>query len=87
VLGGNSATSVALFYKPASGWTQCQVANRELGRNDCCGAGASGPCNVPSYLDQALAVVGHFDHWIGGVASIAQIEAEVTFARPPPAWY
>ena len=77
-----TGASVALFYKPASGWTQCGVANGELGRSDCCGAGASGPCNVYGYLDQALTVVGHFDHWVGGVATTAQIENEVTFARP-----
>jgi hypothetical protein len=77
-----TATSVALFYKPGSGWTQCGVANQELGRNDCCGAGASGACNVPGYLDQALSIVGHLDHWVGGIASVAQVETEVTFARP-----
>lgn len=77
-----TGTSVGLFYQPGSGWTQCAVANGELGRNDCCGAGASGPCNVYGYLDQALTVVGHFDHWVGGIATTAQIENEVTFARP-----
>jgi hypothetical protein len=77
-----TATSVALFYGPASGWTQCTVANDELGRTDCCASGASGPCNVYGYLDQALSVVGRLDHWVGGTASTAQIETEVTFARP-----
>jgi hypothetical protein len=77
-----TATSVALFYKPASGWTQCSVANNELGRTDCCAGGASGACNVYGYLDQALNVVGRLDHWVGGTATIAQIENEVTFARP-----
>jgi hypothetical protein len=77
-----TATSVALFYQPGSGWQQCGVANGELARTDCCGAGASGPCNVYGFLDQALTVVGHFDHWVGGIATTAQIENEVTFARP-----
>lgn len=77
-----TATSVALFYQPASGWTQCAVANDELGRNDCCGSGASGPCNVYGYLNQALTVVGRLNTWGSGVASVAQIETEVTFARP-----
>ncbi len=76
-----TATSVALFYHDW-GWTQCQVANAELGRTDCCGAGASGPCNVYGFLDRALTVVGHFDRWVGGVASIAEIQTEVTSARP-----
>jgi hypothetical protein len=77
-----TGASVALFYQPGSGWTQCGVADGELGRNDCCGAGASGPCNVYGYLDQALTVVGHFDRWVSGIATTAQIENEVTFARP-----
>jgi hypothetical protein len=77
-----TATSVGLFYKPASGWTQCTVANGELSRTDCCGAGASGACNVYGFLDQALTVVGHLDHWVGGIATTAQIDTEVTFARP-----
>ena len=77
-----TATSAALFYQPGSGWQQCGVANGELARTDCCGAGASGPCNFYGFLDQALTVVGHFDHWVGGIATTAQIEDEITFARP-----
>ncbi|HTS61032.1 MAG TPA: papain-like cysteine protease family protein [Candidatus Acidoferrales bacterium] len=77
-----TATSVALFYEPASGWTQCTVANDELGRSDCCGTGASGPCNVYGFLDQALTVVGRFDRWVSGSATTSEIETEVTFARP-----
>ena len=77
-----TATSVGLFYEPASGWTQCTVANDELGRTDCCGSGASGACNVYGFLNQALTVVGRLDHYGSGVASVAQIETEVTFARP-----
>ena len=77
-----TATSVALFYQPGSGWQQCGVANGELARTDCCGAGASGACNVYGFLDQALTVVGHFDHWVGGIATTAQIENEITFTRP-----
>lgn len=77
-----TSTSVAQFYNPNSGWTQCLVANGELGRSDCCGAGASGPCNVPWFLDTALTRVGRLDHWTGSVATVAEIENEVTFARP-----
>ena len=77
-----TSTSVALFYKPASGWTQCLVANGETSRTDCCGTGASGACNVYGFLDTALTRVGHLDHFTGGIATVAQIETEVTFARP-----
>jgi len=76
------STSVALFYDPASTWTQCLVANGELGRTDCCGTGASGPCNVYGYLDTSLSRVGHLDHWAGGTATFAAVEGEVDGGRP-----
>src|SRR5260221_612769 len=77
-----TATSEGLFYQQGSGWTQCTVANDELRRTDYCGSGASGACNVYGFLNQALTVVGRLDHYGSGVASVAQIETEVTFARP-----
>src|SRR6185437_3941217 len=56
-----TADGVAHFYDSSSTWTQCAIANSELGRTDCCGTGASGPCNVYGFLawlagDQRLAV-------------------------------
>ncbi len=77
-----TSTSVARFYQPNGPWTQCLVANAQTGRTDCCGAGAAGACNIYGFLDQALTTVGHLDHWTGGTATTAQIETEVTFARP-----
>jgi len=77
-----TAASVALYYQPGSGWTQCSVANGETSRNDCCGAGASGPCNIYGFLETSLARVGHFDRIVSGVATLNDIENEVTFARP-----
>src|SRR5918911_1240122 len=57
-----TSTSVDHYYDPGSGWTQCGVADGELGRTDCCGAGAAGPCNVYGTLDTSLQRVGNFDH-------------------------
>jgi hypothetical protein len=76
------SASVALFYEPASTWTQCLVANNQTGRSDCCGSGASGPCNVDGFLDKALTAVGRLNQVVGGVATTGQIEGEVTYARP-----
>ena len=76
------ATSVAHFYDPASSWTQCAVANGELGRDDCCGAGASGPCNVYGYLDTSLDRTGKLDHWSPGTVTLAQSQAETDGGRP-----
>jgi hypothetical protein len=79
-----AATSdgVAHYYDSGSTWTQCQVANSTLGRSDCCGAGASGACNVPWYLDQALTTVGHFDHVAGGAAAFQTVDTEIDGGRP-----
>src|SRR5262245_55532768 len=76
------STSVALFYNPASTWTQCAVANGELGRNDCCGTGASGPCNVYGFLGSSLTRVGHLDHQTGSTSTFAQVQSEVNGGRP-----
>lgn len=76
------STSVALFYDPASSWTQCAVANGELGRNDCCGTGASGPCNVYGFLGSSLTRVGHFDHSTGSSSTFATVRTEINAGRP-----
>jgi hypothetical protein len=60
------STSVAHFYDPSSSWTQCEVANAQLGRTDCCGTSGSGACNVYGYLDKGLQEIGHFDHLQNG---------------------
>jgi hypothetical protein len=76
------STSVALYYDPLSNWTQCTVANGELARTDCCGAGASTSCNVYGYLDSALARVGHLDHMDGSVAGFQAVDDETDAGRP-----
>jgi hypothetical protein len=79
-----AATSdgVAHFYDNSSTWTQCEIANSELGRSDCCGTGAGGPCNVYGYLNTALTVVGHFDHMAQQVADFQTVDDEIDAGRP-----
>ena len=77
-----TSTSVAAYWDPATTWTQCGVANGELGRADCCGAGASGACNVYGFLDTSLTRVGHFDHIVGGTATVSQVSTEIDGSRP-----
>jgi len=81
-----TATSMALFYDPASSWTQCSVADGVTGYSDCCTTtGAGGHCNVPMALEEALTKVGHLDHYnseFDSLTTIAQIETEMTAARP-----
>jgi hypothetical protein len=55
------SVSTALFYSPASGFTQCQIVNQQLNQADCCANGSSAACNQPGFLDQALTYVGHFN--------------------------
>jgi peptidoglycan hydrolase-like protein with peptidoglycan-binding domain len=76
------SSSVSHFYDPASSWTQCKVANAQLGRTDCCGGGASGPCNVYGYLDLGLTEVGHFDHLQAGTTTFAVLQSEIIGSRP-----
>jgi Papain-like cysteine protease AvrRpt2 len=77
-----TSTSIAQYYDPATTWTQCTVANGELSRNDCCGGGASGPCNQTNTLDTALSRVGHLDHMVSGTVSRDGIKNEIVAGRP-----
>jgi len=76
------STSVAHYYTPSSPWTQCGVANAELGVTSCCSNGSTAACNQPWYLDRALTRVGHLDHWSGGTATRPQVMTEVDRRRP-----
>ena len=77
-----TSTSIAQYYDPATTWTQCTVANGELSRNDCCGGGASGPCNQANTLDTALSRVGHLDHMVSGTVGRDDIKNEIVAGRP-----
>ena len=76
------ATSVALYFGPASGWTQCQVAGATLGRPDCCGPPPASPCNTPNYLDRALSAVSHFSHMAPGQVTPQVLDVELAASRP-----
>lgn len=66
------AASVAQFYRNPI--EQCEIANGELGRRDCCDEKAgSGPGNVVGYMMSSLYRVGHFARW-----------AVRTIGKPPP---
>src|SRR6202035_2755987 len=79
-----AATSdgIAHYYDKSSSWTQCEIANSELGRSDCCGTGASGPCNVYGFLNTALTTVGHFDHMVGQAVDFQTVDGEIDAERP-----
>jgi hypothetical protein len=77
-----TSVSVAQYYDAATTWTQCAVANGELGRSDCCGVGATGPCNVPNTLNTALTRVGHLNTMVGGTVTRETLHQELRAGRP-----
>ncbi len=78
-----TATSVAAFFDTNTSWTQCSLANAELSRNDCCGAGASGPCNQPWYLDLALRRADdHLANMLWRPSTMLEIKNEIDNDRP-----
>jgi hypothetical protein len=76
------ATSVAHAYDNSSTWTQCEVANGELGRSDCCAGGAGTACNVYGTLDTSLSRVGHLDHVDSSAASWQMIHDQIAGGCP-----
>jgi hypothetical protein len=75
--------SIAAFFDSATRQTQCVVADAQLRRNDCCAAGAAGPCNVYGYLASALYRIGHLKSWSAGrPATLARAQSEIDLGRP-----
>jgi hypothetical protein len=76
-----TSVSVALFYGPSSGWTQCGMAGLEWGV-DCCADGSIPACNKQNGLDAPLARAQVLDHWGAGPAPYADVQREVDAGRP-----
>ena len=76
------SVSINLFYHPASGRTQCAVANTAMGQTTCCQNGSSAQCNQPWFLDQALQIVGNLNAWSSGKALLSKIKNEISNCRP-----
>ncbi|UGY18347.1 papain-like cysteine protease family protein [Bradyrhizobium septentrionale] len=76
------AASVAHFYRPSSTVTQCDIANGQLGQDDCC-VGGNETCNVYGYLMSSLFRVGHFSKWTARrPASFQETQEEIGGTRP-----
>jgi hypothetical protein len=76
-----AAASVSHFYRSNSPWTQCLVANAELEQTNCCDAPAPGPCDVPWFLDRALARTENFVRFVYGTVDTETIRAELQAGR------
>jgi hypothetical protein len=76
-----TANSVSHFYWFFSSWTQCRIANGELGHSDCCNSPVPSTCNVPWYLDKALTRTKNYVS-ITGQVSFQQVRDEIDAGRP-----
>ncbi len=76
------SVSVNLYYHPASGQTQCAVANTAMGQSTCCSDGSTPQCNQPWFLDQALQIVGDLNAVTSGKAAMTNIKTEINQCRP-----
>lgn len=74
------AVSVARFFQASSAFTQCRVANAELGTNVCCANPAA--CNFDHTLETALAQVGHFRDVAHEPLPFSDVQGEINAARP-----
>jgi Papain-like cysteine protease AvrRpt2 len=78
-----ASVSVAAFYDPATGWTQCSLANAELSRNDCCvAAGQVSPCNQGRWPDTALQRIGHLNQRQNNALTSVQLGAQIAKSAP-----
>ncbi|MGC5703198.1 hypothetical protein J4P02_23670 [Pseudomonas sp. NFXW11] len=81
------SASVGNYYGTGS-WTQCGVANAELGRNTCCNQ--PGPCNVYGYLDSALRTTRSYGGMREDRMQMPAIDNQLSMGRPVGlrcAWY
>jgi papain like cysteine protease AvrRpt2 len=78
--------SVALYYDPASTWTQCRIATQQLHLQgvDCCDpANSSGVCNTTGRLQETLVIVGYLHPpFLRRAATFAEAQAEVDGGTP-----
>jgi hypothetical protein len=77
------AVSISLYYNPASGWTQCDLVNAELGQTTCCVNGGSTACNRPWYLDRALIRTGNLASFSSGALTFGAVRTEIDNRTPP----
>jgi hypothetical protein len=76
------STSVSHYYNATSVWTQCSVANSELGQSSCCVDGSTPACNVPWYLDRALTLTGNFRSLSNSPEPFANVQSLVNAREP-----
>jgi Papain-like cysteine protease AvrRpt2 len=76
------SVSTSKFYNSASQWTQCSLANQQLGQSTCCQSGGTTACNQAWYLDQALTETDNLDAWQSGTVTQQILEGEIVRRFP-----
>jgi hypothetical protein len=76
------SVSTSKFYNFSSQWTQCALANQQLGQSTCCQSGGTTACNQTWYLDKALTETGNLDNWQSGTVSEQILEGELIRTFP-----
>ncbi len=77
------AASVSRFYDVGSPWTQCRLANEELGQTTCCADGSTRDCNKPWLLENALGRTRNMNGFpVAGSATMGSIATEIDGRRP-----
>jgi len=77
-----TSKSVADYYNPGHGWTQCTIANAEKAQTTCCTNGSSAACNAYGTLDTSLTTVGHFNSMVGGQVAYSDVIGQMRIGRP-----
>jgi hypothetical protein len=74
--------SVSRFYDPSSMWTQCLLANNQLGQSTCCANGGSAQCNRGWYPERSLPTTGNLARHELAAAPFQGVDAEIDGGRP-----
>jgi hypothetical protein len=76
------AASISVYYNAASPWSQCRLANDQLGQATCCEDGSGAACNKPWFLYRALNATGNRQASEAGAASKPKIKEVIPTDRP-----
>jgi hypothetical protein len=74
--------SIEKYYNPTTDLTQCTLANTEFNRNDCCGAGAAGPCNQGNWPQTPMRRLGRLNQDLRNTLTVLQISDELAKGFP-----
>jgi hypothetical protein len=77
-----TTVSINLYYSPASGWTQCALANTMFRRSDCCNPQKPNACLQAGYIESALYQTGNLDYAQPSGANYVDVVGMINAARP-----